>query len=216
MTPTACSRRTLLTPHLPAPLLPGLPAEDKCGRCIRVTNLATGDSIQATVVDKCGTGGMDLDPEVRQAAAGQGQGQGYVSPSLPACVEGLKRGSAHQYIYWSRRSQPLWLLICLVGLPPPRRAVAARRTTACHLGPCVPDGCALPCPLPPHLQAFNPIDTNGNGVRDGHMMVSVEVRSFSFFLRVCRNMPAGWWDLRQLPPHCSQPLQPVACCLSSP
>lgn len=60
-------------------------SQDKCGRCIRVTNLATGDSIQATVVDKCGTGGMDLDPE-----------------------------------------------------------------------------------------AFNPIDTNGNGVRDGHMMVSVE------------------------------------------
>lgn len=57
-------------------------------------------------------------------------------------------------------------------------ATAAQRTTARHPGPCVPDGCSLPRPSPPHLQAFNPIDTNGNGVRDGHMMVSVEVGSF--------------------------------------
>lgn len=32
-----------------------------------MTNLATGDSIEATVVDMCGTGGMDLDPEVSWA-----------------------------------------------------------------------------------------------------------------------------------------------------
>lgn len=71
------------TAHTP-PARPCLPAEDKCGRCIRVTNLATGDSIQATVVDKCGTGGMDLDPEVRQAAAGRGQGAGVRVPLPPS------------------------------------------------------------------------------------------------------------------------------------
>ena len=33
----------------------------------------------------------------------------------------------------------------------------------------------LTCPtLPPRPQAFNPIDSDGAGVRDGHMNVSVE------------------------------------------
>ncbi|KAI7845912.1 hypothetical protein COHA_000458 [Chlorella ohadii] len=49
-------------------------SRDKCGRCIRVTNLATGDSIEATVVDMCGTGGMDLDPEAFNPIDSNGAG----------------------------------------------------------------------------------------------------------------------------------------------
>lgn len=37
----------------------------KCGRCIRITNTRTGRSVEMTVVDKCGTGGMDMEPKVR-------------------------------------------------------------------------------------------------------------------------------------------------------
>ena len=32
-----------------------------CGRCIRVTNTATGAQITARVVDQCANGGLDLD-----------------------------------------------------------------------------------------------------------------------------------------------------------
>lgn len=45
-----------------------------CGRCIRITNLATGASVEATVVDKCGTGGMDADPAAFNAIDTNGAG----------------------------------------------------------------------------------------------------------------------------------------------
>ena len=56
-----------------------------------MTNLATGASIEATVVDMCGTGGMDLDPEVRRrwnctgahAAAEEASLAGSLSKPLP-------------------------------------------------------------------------------------------------------------------------------------
>jgi len=45
-----------------------------CGRCVRVTNLATGDSVEMTVVDACGTGGVDMDPIGFNAIDGDGAG----------------------------------------------------------------------------------------------------------------------------------------------
>lgn len=72
-------------PSHPTPLLPCLPAcrtawcvgamkQSYCGRCVRVTNLATGDSVEMTVVDACGTGGVDMDPIGFNAIDGDGAG----------------------------------------------------------------------------------------------------------------------------------------------
>lgn len=54
-------------PHPPRPLTihstrrtawcVGAMKQSYCGRCVRVTNRATGDSVEMTVVDACGTGG---------------------------------------------------------------------------------------------------------------------------------------------------------------
>ena len=38
--------------------------QSDCGRCLRITNLDTGASTTATAVDKCGTGGVDLERKV--------------------------------------------------------------------------------------------------------------------------------------------------------
>lgn len=116
------------------------PAADKCGRCIRVTNLATGDSVEATVVDMCGTGGMDLDPEVRLAGLELG---------FWACAATGQAWVAH-----------------------PGECMPSRRRRTPAGSPHLPTCPTLPCPP---LQAFNPIDSDGAGVRDGHMNVHVEV-----------------------------------------
>lgn len=33
-----------------------------CGRCLKATNPATGQSVKLRVVDMCGQGGVDIDP----------------------------------------------------------------------------------------------------------------------------------------------------------
>ncbi|KAL5204618.1 hypothetical protein ABZP36_009489 [Zizania latifolia] len=39
----------------------GPTGQDACGRCIQVTNTATGAQITARIVDQCANGGLDLD-----------------------------------------------------------------------------------------------------------------------------------------------------------
>ncbi|KAK3118870.1 hypothetical protein QOZ80_9BG0709810 [Eleusine coracana subsp. coracana] len=39
----------------------GPTGQDSCGRCLKVTNTATGDEITVRIVDQCGNGGLDLD-----------------------------------------------------------------------------------------------------------------------------------------------------------
>lgn len=36
-------------------------SQDKCGRCLKVTNPVTGQSVRAVVVDMCGNGGVDME-----------------------------------------------------------------------------------------------------------------------------------------------------------
>ena len=40
---------------------------DKCGMKATITNRATGKRVVGTVVDKCGTGGVDIDPKLFNA-----------------------------------------------------------------------------------------------------------------------------------------------------
>ncbi|KAI3424251.1 hypothetical protein D9Q98_009606 [Chlorella vulgaris] len=38
-------------------------SQDKCGKCLEVTNVATGASVKTRVVDLCGFDGVDMDPK---------------------------------------------------------------------------------------------------------------------------------------------------------
>lgn len=49
-------------------------SQDKCGKCLRVCNQATGDCTEMTVVDMCGTGGIDADPKGFNRIDGDGAG----------------------------------------------------------------------------------------------------------------------------------------------
>ncbi|EFN50753.1 hypothetical protein CHLNCDRAFT_33383 [Chlorella variabilis] len=50
-------------------------SQDKCGKCLKVTNTATGQSVKTRVVDMCGQGGVDMDPLGFNAIDGDGQGK---------------------------------------------------------------------------------------------------------------------------------------------
>jgi hypothetical protein len=49
-------------------------SQDKCGKCLRVTNPATGQWVVVQVVDMCGQGGIDMDPLGFNAIDGDGAG----------------------------------------------------------------------------------------------------------------------------------------------
>ncbi|KAK1287792.1 Hevein-like preproprotein [Acorus calamus] len=52
-----------------------------CGKCLKVTNTATGDQATVRIVDQCGNGGLDLDWGVFQQIDTDGQGyqQGHLT-----------------------------------------------------------------------------------------------------------------------------------------
>ena len=60
---------------------------DKCGRCLKVTNPATGQSVRTIVVDECGQGGVDMDPLGFDAIDGNGAGyrDGHMYVDLEWC-----------------------------------------------------------------------------------------------------------------------------------
>ncbi|KAF3511843.1 hypothetical protein F2Q69_00002990 [Brassica cretica] len=47
---------------------------DSCGRCLRVTNTATGAQATVRIVDQCSNGGLDLDDGVFKQLDTNGQG----------------------------------------------------------------------------------------------------------------------------------------------
>ncbi|KAI4983233.1 hypothetical protein ZWY2020_023725 [Hordeum vulgare] len=52
-----------------------------CGKCIQVTNTATGAQITARIVDKCNNGGLDLDLDTvfSKIDTGVGMQQGHLT-----------------------------------------------------------------------------------------------------------------------------------------
>ncbi|CBI35211.3 unnamed protein product, partial [Vitis vinifera] len=56
-----------------------------CGRCLRVTNTATGTQATVRIVDQCSNGGLDLDAGVfnQQDTNGVGYAQGHLIVKLP-------------------------------------------------------------------------------------------------------------------------------------
>ncbi|CAD6253364.1 unnamed protein product [Miscanthus lutarioriparius] len=60
----------------------GQKGQASCGKCIRVTNRATGASIVARIVDQCSNGGLDLDYETvfkKIDTDGQGYQMGHLN-----------------------------------------------------------------------------------------------------------------------------------------
>ncbi|KAG7576023.1 Barwin domain [Arabidopsis thaliana x Arabidopsis arenosa] len=47
---------------------------DSCGRCLRVTNTATGTQATVRIIDQCSNGGLDLDDGVFRQLDTNGQG----------------------------------------------------------------------------------------------------------------------------------------------
>ncbi|KMT13623.1 hypothetical protein BVRB_4g082240 [Beta vulgaris subsp. vulgaris] len=54
--------------------------QESCGKCLRVTNIATGAQIIVRIVDQCSNGGLDLDVNVFDQidTNGQGHAQGHL------------------------------------------------------------------------------------------------------------------------------------------
>ncbi|KAL3537814.1 hypothetical protein ACH5RR_001180 [Cinchona calisaya] len=52
-----------------------------CGRCLRVTNIATGSQVIVRIVDQCSNGGLDLDiaPFQQIDTNGQGNANGFLT-----------------------------------------------------------------------------------------------------------------------------------------
>ncbi|PRW57371.1 chitin binding domain-containing [Chlorella sorokiniana] len=63
----------------------GAMKQEYCGRCVRITNLSTGDTVEATVVDACGFDGVDMDPLAFNAI--DGDGEGYRAGTMSVSVE---------------------------------------------------------------------------------------------------------------------------------
>ncbi|BBN03238.1 protein MpPR4 [Marchantia polymorpha subsp. ruderalis] len=57
--------------------------EAQCGKCIRVTNPSTGQSVVVRILDKCANGGLDLDriPFNQIDSNGQGYAAGHMTTS---------------------------------------------------------------------------------------------------------------------------------------
>jgi hypothetical protein len=47
---------------------------DRCGKCLLITNPSTGQSVKVRVMDKCGNGGLDMDPVAFNAIDGDNNG----------------------------------------------------------------------------------------------------------------------------------------------
>ena len=63
-------------------------SQDKCGKCLMVTNRATGQSVKTRVVDLCGhRTGVDMDPLAFNAIDGNGAGvsDGHMYVKLSWC-----------------------------------------------------------------------------------------------------------------------------------
>ncbi|XP_010675460.2 pathogenesis-related protein PR-4 [Beta vulgaris subsp. vulgaris] len=58
----------------------GPTGQASCGRCLRVTNMATGAQVTVRIVDQCSNGGLDLDVNVFNQidTNGQGVAQGHL------------------------------------------------------------------------------------------------------------------------------------------
>ncbi|BAF28552.1 barwin [Oryza sativa Japonica Group] len=59
----------------------GPTGQDACGKCLSVTNTATGDQITARIVDQCANGGLDLDWDTVFSKI-DSDGQGYQNGHL--------------------------------------------------------------------------------------------------------------------------------------
>ena len=61
--------------------------QDKCGKCLQVTNPSTGQSVKTRVVDMCGQGGVDMDPLGFNAIDGDRAGvrDGHMDVDLAWC-----------------------------------------------------------------------------------------------------------------------------------
>ncbi|NP_001351682.1 pathogenesis-related protein PR-4 precursor [Cicer arietinum] len=59
----------------------GPQGRDSCGKCLRVTNTATGSQVTVRIVDQCSNGGLDLDVNVfnQLDTNGQGNQQGHLT-----------------------------------------------------------------------------------------------------------------------------------------
>ncbi|CAB4283316.1 unnamed protein product [Prunus armeniaca] len=59
----------------------GPTGQDSCGKCLLVTNTATGAQVTVRIVDQCSNGGLDLDVNVFNQidTNGQGNAQGHLT-----------------------------------------------------------------------------------------------------------------------------------------
>jgi hypothetical protein len=134
-------------------------SQDKCGKCLEVTNVATGASVKTRVVDLCGFDGVDMDPKGEWWPCMKGGSSTHVSCHCAAAARAAAASTPLQQL----KITCVLLLVRLVLCP---HWLAGNTLAASHVSPT----CALP-PLLVSLAGFNAIDTDQNGMRDGNMNV---------------------------------------------
>ncbi|XP_021282516.1 uncharacterized protein LOC110415249 [Herrania umbratica] len=184
---------------------------DSCGKCLNVTNTATGAFETVRIVDTCGTGGLELDLETAFKPIdtdGNGIRQGHLTVDyafVDCDADDNVPDATDVTAYWTdyKPSQNSWEIPSFCAAVDGSKPLEWRSkygwTGFCGpVGPTGVDACGK-CLKVTNTEtkdeeivrivdtcgtggleldletAFKPIDSNGNGIRQGHLIVDYKI-----------------------------------------